>query len=257
MSSIPGPNSNTLGYIIELSSSGSPTETAVYFDFNPQDISLQQSRGGGGSGSGSSSQGPWAPAGTQSRPRKGGTGGNNAAPTMHSRTGSSATKVSLVLGKMFFDGGFTRSVMPDCWTLYNWFKPANDGTSGSPTPSPPTVAFYLGGKRWFTGTLSNLNIKFTIFTPDGEPTRAEVTQLTIDGDEIGLRPQNPTSGGLASYSAVVVAAGDSLEAIAYRTYGHPRLWRELAIVNGIDDPLRVRPGMAVMLPTLNEIVKVV
>ena len=47
--------------------------------------------------------------------------------------------------------------------------------------------------------------------------------------------------------------GDSLAVIAYREYGNPALWRPLADVNGIDDPMRVRPGRTIFLPTADEL----
>jgi nucleoid-associated protein YgaU len=45
-----------------------------------------------------------------------------------------------------------------------------------------------------------------------------------------------------------MVAGESLHSIAYREYGSAELWRGLAAENGIDDPLRVRPGTSIRIP---------
>jgi nucleoid-associated protein YgaU len=73
-------------------------------------------------------------------------------------------------------------------------------------------------------------------------------------EEIPQDPQktNPTSGSEAGRRSHVVAAGDSLHSLAYREYGDPALWRGLADFNSIDDPLRVRPGTRLILPTAEE-----
>ena len=49
----------------------------------------------------------------------------------------------------------------------------------------------------------------------------------------------------------VVKDGDSLQAVAYRAYGDPARWRQIAEVNGIDNPLHLRRGTALNLPRLD------
>ena len=65
--------------------------------------------------------------------------------------------------------------------------------------------------------------------------------------------QNPTSGGLAVRRAHQLVDGDTLASVAYAEYGDPAMWRPLAAFNGIDDPLRLRPGTRLLLPTLDEL----
>jgi nucleoid-associated protein YgaU len=50
-----------------------------------------------------------------------------------------------------------------------------------------------------------------------------------------------------------VVAGDTLASVAFRQYGDPAMWRPLAAFNGIDDPLRVRPGATLFVPALEEL----
>jgi nucleoid-associated protein YgaU len=65
---------------------------------------------------------------------------------------------------------------------------------------------------------------------------------------------NPTSGGLPGRESHRVTAGENLQTISQRTYGSPSYWRAVADANGIDDPLSVRPGDLVSLPSPQEIV---
>ena len=53
--------------------------------------------------------------------------------------------------------------------------------------------------------------------------------------------------------AHVVAQGESLQSIATANYGRPGMWRAIADVNGIDDPMRLPPGTKVFLPGPDEI----
>ena len=46
--------------------------------------------------------------------------------------------------------------------------------------------------------------------------------------------------------------GESLHSIAYAEYGLASYWRALAAFNGIDDPMRLRPGVRILLPTAEE-----
>jgi nucleoid-associated protein YgaU len=67
-----------------------------------------------------------------------------------------------------------------------------------------------------------------------------------------VKAQNPTSGALHTRRSHVLREGDSLHSVAYAEYGDPTLWRGLAAFNGIDDPLRVRAGQSLLIPTAAE-----
>jgi nucleoid-associated protein YgaU len=51
----------------------------------------------------------------------------------------------------------------------------------------------------------------------------------------------------------VLVEGDTLAGIAYNEYGNPSLWRAVAAANGIDDPMRLRSGTSVLLPSVNDL----
>ena len=45
--------------------------------------------------------------------------------------------------------------------------------------------------------------------------------------------------------------GDSLPSIAYDAYGDPTRWRPIAEANGIDNPMHLRRGTELTIPTLD------
>jgi nucleoid-associated protein YgaU len=63
---------------------------------------------------------------------------------------------------------------------------------------------------------------------------------------------NPTSGGLAARRTHTVVEGDNLALIANREYKDPNKWRAIAVANNIDDPMRLRPGVELLIPDRRE-----
>jgi nucleoid-associated protein YgaU len=64
---------------------------------------------------------------------------------------------------------------------------------------------------------------------------------------------NPTSRGVPGRTSVLIRAADSLPSVALSCYGDASLWRDLAEANGLDDPLRVRPGTVLLVPARSEV----
>jgi nucleoid-associated protein YgaU len=121
---------------------------------------------------------------------------------------------------------------------------------------PPKVIFQWGPPSAFLieANITAVNITYNRFAADGTPIRAEVTiRMQQQPSLLALLATNPTSAGLPGRSAHTVTAGDSLARIATDRYGSPGRWRQLAEKNGIEDPLRVRPGDQVYLPNPEEL----
>ncbi|WNV87979.1 hypothetical protein [Umezawaea sp. Da 62-37] len=108
---------------------------------------------------------------------------------------------------------------------------------------PPMAAFL------YTVMLQSVTVDYVRFTSLGIPVRAKVNlTLKEQPNFIDSFPTNPTSGGPAGRGGHMITAGESLQSVATERYGSPGAWRALADANGIDDPLRVRPGDVVYLP---------
>lgn len=118
-------------------------------------------------------------------------------------------------------------------------------------PALPVVSFQWGSSPPFEGIVKSVNAKYTLFTSEGLPIRAACT-VTIEEYTKSPKGQNPTSGGPAARRSHRVVAGDSLPSIAYEEYGDPSLWRAIAELNGIDDPMCLRSGSQLLVPEADE-----
>jgi nucleoid-associated protein YgaU len=150
-----------------------------------------------------------------------------------------------------------RGVAPEVNTLISWTTPGDDAGNGT-SPSPPKLLFNwgqlqlgAGGGKFFCH-LESLTVRYTMFRRDGTPLRAELdVKLTEVHDP--TKGQNPTSGGLSAQRVHRLARGDTLQSVAFAEYGDASLWRGLATINGIDDPMRVAPGRELRLPSTTEL----
>ncbi|WP_406191546.1 MULTISPECIES: LysM peptidoglycan-binding domain-containing protein [unclassified Streptomyces] len=113
---------------------------------------------------------------------------------------------------------------------------------------PPAAGFF------YLVRLEDVTIAYDRFDKLGLPLRATVSlSMREQPNVLGTLPTNPSSGGLPGRSSHLVREGDNLTQITTEHYGHPKHWRALAKANGIDDPLRVKPGQYVYLPNMSEI----
>lgn len=131
--------------------------------------------------------------------------------------------------------------------------------------APPVCRFVMGSgfpgskmdSHWtsqkrddFTCLVESVQQRFTLFSPEGVPLRA---QLTVSLKEFKTLDQQITQIDFQSPDFTkthVVQQGETLNAIAHQAYGESSRWREVADHNGIDDPLAVEPGTILTLPPL-------
>lgn len=167
-------------------------------------------------------------------------------------TGSDPSKLSL---EMFLDATdkMDDAVVKTVEKLFACCVPTEKSRQGK-KGSPPWVIFSWGGLTGFPAYVSSVTCKYTLFTPGGTPVRALCTVALeeISGEQGG---QNPTSGALAARDTHLVVAGDTLPSVAYRAYGDPGAWRDIAELNGIDDPLRLSPGARLLIPAAEEVAR--
>jgi hypothetical protein len=129
------------------------------------------------------------------------------------------------------------------------------GTAGKADARPPKLQLSWGKYNSFPACCTSLNVQFTMFRPDGVPTRATASLTLLQAEEDKrtgrgsvARPQNPTTRSDVQLRAHVVRDGDTLQSIAYEQYGDPTRWRHIAKQNGIDDPLRLTRGRSLSIP---------
>jgi nucleoid-associated protein YgaU len=152
--------------------------------------------------------------------------------------------------QLFFDdfASAKGDVTPKINKLFKWQMP--DAT----TKAPPKVKLDWGTNDAlknpdFQAVIKDVNVSYTVFNKSGTPIQAKV-DITLE-EVVGTIAigKNPTSHALDARRVHVVVEGDTLASIAYSEYGDPNYWRALAETNGIDDPLRVRPGANLLIPS--------
>jgi hypothetical protein len=206
-----------------LSKPGAPMER-IDFQFNPKELTLAKSAS-------------WA--------RQNAKGNKKSSPPQYN--GPQPSKLTL---EMFFDASDKQdsSVVKTVEKLFTCCVPTTTSHQQK-KESPPWVMFRWGGLTGFLAYISAVQAKYSLFTCSGLPIRATVS-VTLE-ELAGEAPkQNPTSGGLVPHRVHELVAGDTLAGIAYVEYGNPNLWRAVAELNRIDDPMRLRPGQRLMLPTV-------
>lgn len=199
----------------------------IKFQFNPKELSIQKSA-------------KW-----ERKPAR-----NAKKASAPEFTGADPCKLTL---EMFFDASDTElgSVVEPVEALFRCCVPTDD-TQQNKKAVPPLVQLNWGTIVSFPGFITSVQAKYTLFAPDGTPIRAtcSVSMEEMPGDPLG---QNPTSGALSAHAVHTVTAGDSLASIAFAEYGDPAMWRPLAEVNHVDDPIRLPVGTTLIVPAAHEL----
>jgi Contractile injection system tube protein/LysM domain len=159
-------------------------------------------------------------------------------------TGTSGMTVSM---QLFFDdfASAKGDVTPKISKLLSWQYPDKKKQVG-----PPFVKFEWGNKQLqnFKGVITSLNVSYTLFGKDGTPIQAKV-DLTLDGNIDPVPGTNPTSHATDMRRVHSVVEGETIAMIAFAELGRSGYWRAIAEANGIDDPLRIRAGQFLLIPS--------
>ena len=114
---------------------------------------------------------------------------------------------------------------------------------------PPLCHLHWGSFDIFTGVLTSLDQRFTMFLEDGTPVRATLSCSFVEYRTVAHR----RAGELHSADVAktrTVRRNDTLQSIAAEQYDDPGLWRVIARANKITNPRRLVPGTVLMIPKL-------
>ena len=143
--------------------------------------------------------------------------------------------------------GPSGNIKPTCTLLMAATQVPPGALPGGPASVPPLITFIWGAEQ-FTGVCTSLSINYQMFQPNGAPIRAEVSLDLTQASATIAKPQNPTTQAVPGLGTHTLVEGDTLQAIAFKTYGDPNRWRAIAEANGIDDPFRLPRGAPLLLP---------
>ena len=141
--------------------------------------------------------------------------------------------------------GPDKSIKDDAIKLLKMMESGGGGGGGS---APPFVTFKWGSIESPKMVGSSLSIRFILFRPNGEPSRALV-DLELTQSEQAPPGQNPTTRAMAGMEgAHRRPTGTHCRPSRTRTTATPTRWRTIAEANGIDDPLALRRGRELTHP---------
>lgn len=196
----------------------------IAFQFNPKELSFSKTAN-------------WtAPKGAKNTK-------NGLAPEF-SGAGPRSTKIDLLID----DPDRAKGVQADVEALFDALQPLDETMPAGMKTSPPWIIFGWGKTIHMVAIAKQVTATYTVFKQDGTPVRAACS-VQLESLPVEPKRQNPTSGGLGTQRTSTVVAGDTLQSIATQEFGSPRRWRELADVNAIDDPMRLRTGTVLFVPT--------
>ncbi len=122
-------------------------------------------------------------------------------------------------------------------------------TIDSSTHAPPVLLFTWGSLT-FTCVLARASQKYQMFLPTGIPVRARMQVTFNEFRNIDLEAKEIKRQTADYTKRRVVGQGETLSSIAADLYDDPTVWRPLAIVNTIEDPRSLAPGLELVVPRL-------
>jgi LysM repeat protein len=112
--------------------------------------------------------------------------------------------------------------------------------SASKKEVTPPVILFMWGKFKFKGVIASLTQKYTMFLSDGTPVRAECTlSIREAADNVNDAVKTGAKKEPETGKPYTVKEGDRLDSIAAEQLDDPSRWSEIAMLNGIDDPLDI------------------
>jgi nucleoid-associated protein YgaU len=119
-----------------------------------------------------------------------------------------------------------------------------------PTTHAPPVLLFTWASLTFTCVLARASQRYIMFKPDGTPVRARL-QVTFNEFRNAELEAKEIKRETADYTKrYVVGQGETLSSIAGHTYGNPKLWRPIALINDIDNPRALPVGLDLLIPQL-------
>lgn len=116
----------------------------------------------------------------------------------------------------------------------------------------PNYLIISWGTLLFKGAMTEMNVEFKLFKPDGTPIRA-IAKGKFQGfveDNLRAAKENNKSPDLTHYRTVT--EGDTLPLMSYTIYGDSKYYLEVARVNNIANFRKLKTGQKLFFPPLQK-----
>lgn len=116
----------------------------------------------------------------------------------------------------------------------------------------PNYLVISWGTLLFKGALTEMDVEFKLFKPDGTPIRA-IAKVKFQGfveDNLRAAQENNKSPDLTHYRTV--KEGDTLALMSYQIYGDSKYYLEVAKANNIVNFRKLKTGQKLFFPPLQK-----
>lgn len=117
---------------------------------------------------------------------------------------------------------------------------------------PRFLIVFWGSEIDFRCVLSNLDLNYTLFNPNGTPLRVKVTAtfLNYKAREERLAEERRSSPDLTHYRKV--KQGDRLDLLTFDIYNDPKYLLQVGKVNQLSSVRKIKPGIELYFPPFNK-----
>jgi nucleoid-associated protein YgaU len=113
------------------------------------------------------------------------------------------------------------------------------------TQAPPVLLFTWGSLQ-FKCVLESASQRFIMFLNDGTPVRARLNVTFKEFEQVEVEVQQGFFLGPPTVRNIL--EGDTLVKLAHEYLGDPGAWRDIAMLNNLDNPLVLPLGLALIIP---------
>lgn len=114
---------------------------------------------------------------------------------------------------------------------------------------PPTVKFHWGTLQ-FKGIVTSVKETYTMFLSNGTPVRAKADISFKSLLDVSTCKRQAPFESPDRTKVRIIHEKEQLWSYAWEEYGDAEKWREIAVANGIMNPLFIEPGTVIKLPAL-------
>ena len=116
----------------------------------------------------------------------------------------------------------------------------------------PYYLLIVWGSLKFTGVCSKVDIKSSLFSPDGKPLRATIDITITQSKDYKTKTQEGANSSPDLTHLRTVNAGDTLPLMAYRIYGDSSYYIQVAKANNLNSFLDIKPGDQIYFPPIKK-----
>lgn len=174
-----------------------------------------------------------------------------SAPILQFVNGNMSTlEMELLVDTLEAHGANGRTINSAGEDVRNLTRKITDLMAINPETHAPPVLLFTWASLSFTCVLARASQRFIMFKNDGTPVRARLQVTFNEFRNVDLEAKE-IKRETSDYSRWhEVKQGETLNSIAWQAYGNPRLWRPIALRNGIDTPRALPTGLQLVVPHL-------